>query len=310
MDYNSLFEVYKKRIDYIYSKSALFNKNFIHNVKQSGENIEVEVRSLFRQFLPDRYRITSGYIVHAKNHTTPVQVSPQIDMIIVDTLVPHSIFSLDEQHEVEVVPIEAVIGIFEIKRTLTKKQLASAITHLEEVSTKLDLKKTANMFLPGGVEITTGLAGGYPSNPMLGIISLENKVTLHPTKGTGIKHKGGAHIEKIREELAAQLKNAQIDIITTLGDFFCAPCKVGISHQRNQDGTVTEIRSPSFHCNTLPGENLEYYYKKANGHYEFTENFAHTLGYISGYLQNVVGRKLNPNNYFFHPCLNASALTP
>ena len=292
MNYRALFEVYQKKIDYIIHKSALFNKNFIHNIKQSGDNVEVEIRNIFRQFLPNRYRVTSGYIVSAVNKNDPVLVSPQIDMIIVDTLVPHSIFSLDEASDVEVVPLESVLGIFEIKRTLTKKVLKESIEQIKSTIKELRLDKNCkDMYLPGGVLIKPGLAGGYPSNPMLGIISiLETKQ---------------AYTAIFEEPLSSEIKGIELDIITSLGRFICAPGNFTIGLPKEE---LEKIRSPAgalpldsnFYCHTLPGVDRKYIGKYAVNETGFTVLFADALGYLSCYLQAVVGRPIDANNYFMH----------
>ena len=68
-------------------------------------------------------------------------VSPQTDVILVDTLVPHSLWLVDEVQGVEIVPQECVVGIIEVKRTLTGEALYDALAHLREVLTRTGTHK-------------------------------------------------------------------------------------------------------------------------------------------------------------------------
>jgi hypothetical protein len=135
----------------------------MRNIDITGDEIEYEVRLLLKNLLPQRFHITHGYIISAVNKQDEPFVSPQVDVIIVDTLVPHSIFVFDKQSGMEVVPVEAVVGIFEVKRTLNRESLPGtikalgteeeegAIKHLRDICEKVGLERimTTSSFLGG-----------------------------------------------------------------------------------------------------------------------------------------------------------------
>ncbi len=198
--YKDIFNLNLRYIEYLLAKTSLTH-GYMRNINVSGSEIEQEVRRLLRNLLPQRFHVTHGYIISAENQQTEPRISPQVDAIIVDTLVPHSIFIIDQHSGMEVVPIEAVVGVFEIKRTLTKESLLNkkdgAFKHVRDICNTVGIRKDNDgMFLPGGVEIYPfirtipqeffSLRGedilklshnqpqGYYSNPIIGIIGVEH----------------------------------------------------------------------------------------------------------------------------------------
>ncbi len=177
MDFNSLFNLHLKFIDYLLAKSH-FTHQELKNIGLCGSEIEGEVRNILSQLLPHRYKVTSGYIVWSEDSSSEPVVSPQVDLIIVDTLVPHSLFPVDDNQDVEIVPAEAVVGIFEIKRKMDKKSLfgtkksPGALKHLQKIASKMNFNKSnKDQYMPTG-EINGMIKGPYYGNPMLGVISL------------------------------------------------------------------------------------------------------------------------------------------
>jgi hypothetical protein len=170
--YRDLFDVHLKYADYVVAKSYLIHQ-YLANISVTGSGVEVEVRAVLRSFLPDRFRVTSGYIVSATSASEEPSVSPQTDVVIVDTLVPHSLWLVDETQGIEVVPREAVVGVVEVKRTITPASLGSAVAHLRSIVSAGGLQKDLTTgFLPGGAEMGAGLSSPYRSNPILGVIGL------------------------------------------------------------------------------------------------------------------------------------------
>ena len=185
--YKDIFDLNLKYINYLLAKTSLI-QGYTRNINVTGSEIEQEVRQLLRNLLPQRFHVTHGYIISATNQREEPLVSPQVDVIIVDTLVPHSIFILDQHSGMEVVPIEAVVGVFEVKRTLNRtsllgtKKVGGAFKHLQDTCKAVDIRKdNKTMYLPGGVEIFApgGVEGqGYYSNPIIGIIGVDHVKNL------------------------------------------------------------------------------------------------------------------------------------
>ncbi len=212
--YDKIFELNIKYIEYLLAKS-LFSHQYIHNIAQSGSDVENEIREIFKNIIPERYRITHGYIVWAKNQNIEPSISPQVDLMIVDTLVPHSLFVVDKRSGMEIVPLEAVLAVFEIKRTLSYGNLSGesgALTHLMEIKTSAGIVKNGReQFGPGGLTFGSGLSGGNYWNPLLGIIGLDiDENLLDPDHQNFIGN------------LSERMQEVEIDIIGGFKGLLCA----------------------------------------------------------------------------------------
>jgi len=168
--FKDIFNVNIRYLEYLLAKSYLSHQ-YLKNIKLTGDQVESEFRKMFSSLLPRRYKVTHGYIASAPNKEEEPIVSHQVDMIIVDTLVPHSIFVIEDDG-MELVPIESVVGIFEIKRTIDPDILDKALDHLFDIQTDLNIKKTdSKKYFPTGIQ---GIGVMY-SNPLIGILSLVHK---------------------------------------------------------------------------------------------------------------------------------------
>lgn len=156
-------EFLKKHSEFTYSKAK--------SISGTGNLTEFAIRKFLREIIGSRFRITHGYIYSAANQ----KLSRQIDIIITDTLVPHSLKKFEYLDGMEIVPKEAVVGIFEIKRKLNQRTLKEAIEHLDNIIKIVPIAKdTTNRYLPGGIQILPPFNGGKFANPIIGIISLES----------------------------------------------------------------------------------------------------------------------------------------
>lgn len=135
----SIQKVNDAEIRLIQQQSALLlqkpTNGFNGELKSSGAIVENYIKGLLNKHLPGGYRICSGYIATADSMRSDTNLI-QHDIIIVDARIPaiHS-FGISD---IEVVCAEAVCGIIEVKRTLTKKSLNSAIGHLRYTKEVLD----------------------------------------------------------------------------------------------------------------------------------------------------------------------------
>ncbi len=136
---NSIQDVNNAEIRLIQSQSALLlqkrNNGFNGELKSSGVIVENYIKGLLNKHLPEGYRICNGYIATADSISSDTNLI-QHDIIIYDARIPpiHS-FGISD---IEVVCAESVCGIIEVKRTLTKESLKSAIEHLRTTKTILD----------------------------------------------------------------------------------------------------------------------------------------------------------------------------
>ncbi len=149
------------------------------NQDECGELVELAIRKFLREVIGERFKITHGYIYSSKYK----KLSPQIDIIITDKLVPHSLKRFEHLDNLELIPVEAVVAIFEVKRTLYKSSYKSAGEHLEKIFNDVPLSKERQQrYLPGGVELKSKgpitIEGGKYSNPMIGIIGLLHEESI------------------------------------------------------------------------------------------------------------------------------------
>lgn len=81
------------------------------NIKTSGDEVENLIREKISLFLPERYLVKQGHVVNASG-----QVSNQFDIIIFDRLSTPKFF--ESKNETVFYPIESVLAVGEIKKTL------------------------------------------------------------------------------------------------------------------------------------------------------------------------------------------------
>ncbi len=145
MNFEDIFKTYEKFIEYAVSKTDLSTRGEdLQNIKESGGMTEEIIKNFFAQFIPKRYAITSGYIIRSNDKDKEPIISSQLDMIVVDTLVPHSFCNLDDKASVQVVPWECVVAVFEIKRTLNAKTIKEALNVFRKLKTREILPKEKN----------------------------------------------------------------------------------------------------------------------------------------------------------------------
>lgn len=136
---DSIHQVGEAEIALIRRQSALLlqrrQDGFNGELKTAGSIVENYVKGLLQKHLPHGYRICSGYIATVDTiHNSDNLI--QHDIIIVDDRVP-PLYKFGVA-DIEVVSAEAVCGVIEVKRTLTKESLAVAIQSLRTTKLILD----------------------------------------------------------------------------------------------------------------------------------------------------------------------------
>lgn len=172
---NKLYNLFIAEMMYL-EDISYFASQSIKNPDECGQLVELGMRKFLKEVIGQRFKITHGYIYSS----TTEKRSSQIDIIITDTLVTHSFKRFDYLDGLEIVPIEAVVAIFEIKRTLSKQTLLNATNSLKKIIEDLGLSKQNDKnYLPGGIELkgSNGISLKIEkySNPMVGIIALKHE---------------------------------------------------------------------------------------------------------------------------------------
>lgn len=290
--FDDLFKVTAKYVDYLIERSHLSHQ-YLKNVSDSGAVVERELRALFSNLLPNRYQVVHGYIAAASDINDNVKVSPQVDMIVVDTTIPHSIYVLDGDSQMEVVPFESVVAICELKRAMDKSSLIStkkkrgALEQLQKIVDDVGLTKTStDRYLAGGMKLGNMLSGGYCNNPMVAIITATHTKNLHKiSKGNPV----AGHIDNIIDFAKTNGYFNYVDLLASLDGFINAPTNPSspqdflLENPRGDDVQYRIIHAPNQSRNYI---------------------LARTLGYILAYIQSCTGRNMKPDAYFFNTALD------
>lgn len=266
--FKELYDVHLKYIEYLLERTHLYHHT-LKNIKETGDDVEIEIRNFIKYFLPSRFRVTHGYIVSIKDQKSEPVISPQADLIIVDELVTNRIFSIGKSEGIDLVPVEAVVGVFEIKRTLNKESLSSAIDHLSEIKTTVGIEKgSSDYYLPGG-DLAKGFTTGYQSNPFLGIISLTSE--FKDAK------------EEFVTKFSGQLLKTEIDAVISLDGF------LGCMIDKDGGIMVENVRK----------KDKEYWFGfLTKDKFSQLGIISRSIGVILGYLSFTTGRRISFQNYF------------
>jgi hypothetical protein len=90
---------------------------------EDGKYKEVILKNIIERFLPEQYKIGTGFIVKETSKRNTHQSSSQIDLIIYDTKYP----VLFKEGDFVIVTADAVAGIIEVKTNLEKAGLKETI---------------------------------------------------------------------------------------------------------------------------------------------------------------------------------------
>jgi hypothetical protein len=273
-DRQTIFNAAKDNLNALVKHHLFAHK--IGNIRASGDFIESGFRSLLRQILPKRFYITSGHIWNGETQ----KISGQCDIIIADSDVVNSLM-LAENTEVQfdVVPLEAVVGVFEVKSKLNfitndSQSIHKSLNHLQEIKKAVGLDKMNQLrILPGGF-VLDDLCGGFYTNPLLGILSADCS--------------DGFNIPSKVSSLTPLFDETQIDIILSASGFLLAP-------------TVTENKfciDPAGNRFLQGGATYEYLFTEKDNQFALSTG----IGLILDYLSRTAGRPIkNIANYFFPP---------
>ena len=285
--FKDLFSLNLKYLDYVREKTRITHQ-YVQNISHSGSDVENEIRQLLSRFLPSRFKVTHGYIIASNGQEAEPSVSPQVDVLIVDKLVPHSIFLFDDKTGMEAVPVESVVGILEVKRTLTKQSLmgngkqTGGFEHLQNIFNSVNMRKNnSTRYLPGGIPFGNGLSGGLYSNPLLGIIGINHDSKLEDSTST-------SYISNLATLSDRKGFLPPFDIIGSFDGFMYALVDKHPPHNFQ----VLNLREPS--------TTYSFGLMKEDGERSKTFILSRIIGYILAYLQNGSGQRTDIQNYFFN----------
>ncbi|MCD4677773.1 MAG: hypothetical protein K8S18_17515, partial [Desulfobacula sp.] len=141
-------------------------------LKSAGNLVENYIRDFLRKISPDGVTVSSGYVVSTKTFKSKQNLA-QHDIVLSHNMIP-PLFSIIDG-EIDIVPVESMVGIIEVKRTLTIDSLKSAQDHiLKTYNDVIKNYKTKDMGY-NTVSITTKHG---TQSPLFGIIGLTSELTL------------------------------------------------------------------------------------------------------------------------------------
>lgn len=201
-------EVLDVQVLSIIRESQFYHQNE-KNIGGCGSSIENFIQDFLKTILPSRFCVKSGYII-APNSNAPF-MSPHMDIVITDSLVPDSLLPFSTSPGLGLIPYESVVGIIEIKRTLTTNSIIEACDHLQKCEFIFNAGKHFGSIAIGGLGSPDII--GYKWNPFLSILSVCSE--LKPDNEI-----------KVAEKLGSQ-KNSQISFVASLDGFYMGATKNG-----------------------------------------------------------------------------------
>ena len=122
------------------------------DIRASGNEVELAVRSVLRKRLPGGFRVGHGHVLDSR-----LQVSPEIDVIISD--LSQAPILADSDDGTEYVPFESVYAIGEVKTSFIKseKQIEAFTRTLARFDQDLVRDKTPRNYLGNGLALGSGL---------------------------------------------------------------------------------------------------------------------------------------------------------
>ncbi|KOF02223.1 hypothetical protein OB69_13400 [Roseivirga seohaensis subsp. aquiponti] len=170
-----LIEVHLKETEAVIAQSKLLLQKHSYGqsgeLKSAGNLVESYIRNFISQISPDAIKVTSGYVVNPKILKSEINLA-QHDIILANKATP-PIFSI-VNNEIDVVPIESMVGIIEVKRTLTRESIKSAFEQIS--NTYENVIKGFRKKDEGNNSLSVTIKPGTRS-PMFGIIGLESQLT-------------------------------------------------------------------------------------------------------------------------------------
>lgn len=103
-------------------------RNLINHWGEDGRYQEAVIRTMIQRFLPERYRVGTGFVVRQTDERGVHQPSKQIDILIYDTSYP----ILFKETDFVILTADAVAAIIEVKANLINQGLRDVVRKANE----------------------------------------------------------------------------------------------------------------------------------------------------------------------------------
>ena len=128
--------------------SANKTANFIHKAKDirgSGDEVEISIREAISFFLPEKYLVKQGHIIDSSG-----LISNQLDIIIFDRMSTPKFF--ESSAKSVYYPIESVLAIGEIKKTLRKNDISDFKEKISKIKNSMKRELIPNSIYGGEIK--------------------------------------------------------------------------------------------------------------------------------------------------------------
>ena len=98
-------------------------RNLINHWGEDGRYQEAVIKTMIQRFLPEKFRIGTGFIVRQTHDRGNHEPSKQIDLIIYDTSYP----ILFKENDFVILTADSVLGIIEVKANATNQGLQQIV---------------------------------------------------------------------------------------------------------------------------------------------------------------------------------------
>jgi hypothetical protein len=98
-------------------------RNLINHWGEDGRYQEAVIKTMIQRFLPEKFRIGTGFIVRQTRDRGDHEPSKQIDLIIYDTSYP----ILFKENDFVILTADSVLGIIEVKANATNQGLQEIV---------------------------------------------------------------------------------------------------------------------------------------------------------------------------------------
>lgn len=174
-----LYQTYADQLNISASLSSILHK--ARDIKASGNEIEIAVRSILSQLLPLKYKISNGHIIDQL-----LTVSKQYDLIISEHIDHNPIAHFNDTTELFF--YESIYLTGEIKATWNAKNLSDCMKSIEDLKTRLSRRGINNKTLISGnqeVQLDFPLTSNPIRNPLFNFVfAIKEDVDFNKLKDT------------------------------------------------------------------------------------------------------------------------------
>jgi hypothetical protein len=158
-----LLKIYKSFADQINISADVYSMlHGVKDIKASGNEIEISLRTILKELLPNKYNISHGHIVDKD-----LNISKQYDLVITENIDYKSIAKTKDSTEIFF--YETVFAIGEVKATWNLVSINSTVESIVDLKKRLSRKPISNNTILSGnseIQVNEALTDNPIRNPV------------------------------------------------------------------------------------------------------------------------------------------------